>query len=881
MNRKTLLLIAASCFFNFLTAQNWEWLNTAGQPGTATDGAVKNVVHRIGQDGAGNVYIAGYFRDYITLGGDFLTSLSYPSGSGIYEVYVSKLDSNGNFLWAKQIGGIGFDKGYSICLDTLGNIYSTGYFGFTVDFDPGIGVSNLVSVGTQDIYIQKLDINGDFLWAKRMGGNDGEIGYSIAADDSGNVYSTGTFKGTVDFDPGIGVVNITSNGLNDIYIQKLDINGDFLWVRQIGGVGHELVSALTIDNTVGIYTTGYFEGVVDFDPNLGVDNRTSNGFRDIFIQRLDLNGTFKWAVSMGGTNQNDLGASITTDLFGNIYTTGNFGGSVDFDPGMDSTVLISLYNDIFIQKLDSNGNFVWAKQMNGAGYEGGKSIVVDSLGKIYTTGYFAGTVDFAPGADTADITSNGHYDVFVQKLSPCMPTYATDVQTACDFYTWIDGNVYTSSNNTAEFLLVNSIGCDSIVSLDLTIINSNSSTDTLFACDSVVWIDGNTYTYSNNTATYTLTNSVGCDSVVTLDLTILNSLTSDVIVACNSYTWIDGNTYTTSNNTATYTLTNVNGCDSVIILDLTIYQSNTGTDIISACDSYTWIDGVTYTSSNSTATYIMTNVNGCDSVVTLDLTIYQSNTGTDIISACDNYTWLDGVTYTSSNNTATYIMTNTNGCDSVVTLDLTINHPNTGIDVITACNSYTWIDGNTYTMSNNSATHTLLNSKGCDSVITLDLTIMKVSDLTVSVNQITITANNTNATYQWLDCDNNNNPIVNETSVSFTATVNGNYAVELTENGCVDTSVCVSITKVGISELEPDVKLVVYPNPSSDIFNVVFEKQVSNTELTVTDVQGKLIYSKKIQNTSQVKIELNEAPGVYILNIITPKGQKTIRLLLE
>ena len=238
-------------------------------------------------------------------------------------------------------------------------------------------------------------------------------------------------------------------------------------------------------------------------------------------------------------------------------------------------------------------------------------------------------------------------------------------------------------------------------------ITAISGVDVQEHCDTYTWIDGNTYTSSNNTATFTLTNAVGCDSVVTLDLTINNSNTGvDVQEHCDTYTWIDGNTYTSSNNTATFTLTNavINSADSVVTLDLTINNSNTGVDVQEHCDTYTWIDGNTYTSSNNTATFTLTNAVGCDSVVTLDLTINNSNTGVDVQEHCDTYTWIDGNTYTSSNNTATFTLTNAVGCDSVVTLDLTINNSNTGVDVQEHCDTYTWIDGNTYTSSNNTAT---------------------------------------------------------------------------------------------------------------------------------------------------------------------------------
>ncbi|MGB0887156.1 MAG: PKD domain-containing protein, partial [Vicingaceae bacterium] len=338
--------------------------------------------------------------------------------------------------------------------------------------------------------------------------------------------------------------------------------------------------------------------------------------------------------------------------------------------------------------------------------------------------------------------------------------FTTDTQEACDSYTWIDGNTYTSSNNTATTTLTASNGCDSIVTLNLTIKNSTGSTDTHVVCDSYTWIDGNTYTSSNNSATFTTTNAAGCDSIVTLNLTINSSNTgTDTQVACNTYTWIDGNTYTSSNNSATFTTTNAAGCDSVVTLNLTINSSNTGTDTQTACNTYTWIDGNTYTSSNNSATFTTTNAAGCDSVVTLNLTINSSNTGTDTQTACNTYTWIDGNTYTSSNNSATFTTTNAAGCDSVVTLNLTINSSNTGTDTQTACNAYTWIDGNTYTSSNNSATFTTTNAAGCDSVVTLNLTINSSStgtDTQVACN-----------TYTWID---GNTYTSSNNSATFTTT---------------------------------------------------------------------------------------------------------------
>jgi len=385
----------------------------------------------------------------------------------------------------------------------------------------------------------------------------------------------------------------------------------------------------------------------------------------------------------------------------------------------------------------------------------------------------------------------------------------------------------------------------------------------VLVCDnSYTWIDGITYVSSNNTATFTITNAVGCDSIVTLNLTIGNSTTGvDNITACDSYTWIDGVTYTASNNSATHTLTNSVGCDSIVTLNLMLNNSTTGVDVITACDSYTWIDGITYTASNNTATHILTNSIGCDSIVTLNLTIINSTTGTDVITACYSYTWIDGVTYTASNSTATHTLTNSIGCDSIVTLNLTINNTTTGTDVITACDSYTWIDGVTYTASNNSATQTLTNAMGCDSVVTLDLTISTI-DVSVMQNSPMLTANNSTATYQWIDCNAGNAPIFGETGQSFIATVNGNYAVIIDEGSCSDTSACYAINDVSVPEHDYEIKL--YPNPTT---NIVVLEMASQGSIRIYSMDGQLVSEYKYYSgVNELFFEL--VPGMYLVQVV-------------
>lgn len=372
-------------------------------------------------------------------------------------------------------------------------------------------------------------------------------------------------------------------------------------------------------------------------------------------------------------------------------------------------------------------------------------------GNTYTSSNNTATITLtnATGCDSIislDLTINPSYTVI-------------DTQVACGSYTWIDGNTYNSSNNTATFNIPSVHGCDSIITLNLTLNNPSLVDDVITVCDSMTWINGVTYYNSTNTPTVNLTNSVGCDSIITLDLTVLyTNITNDVQVACDSLTWIDGITYTTSTNTPSFTLTNALGCDSIVTLSLTINNSNYGTDVITACDSVTWLDGITYTSANNTATFTTTNNMGCDSVITLNFSITPPTTGVDNIVNCGPYTWIDGITYNGSNNTATYTQTGSNGCDSITTLNLTINNPSATTDVVTACGLYQWIDGNIYAASNNTATHVLTNAVGCDSVVTLDLTLNNLNtgiDTVVACDQytwvdgITYTGSNNTASFTY------------------------------------------------------------------------------------------------------------------------------------
>lgn len=405
--KKQLLILGLAIFSLNTTAQNFKWAKNMG-------GSSWDIGSDIVTDSSGNIYTSGSFSgtaDFDPGGGTYNLS-----SNGNEDIFITKLTAGSNFVWAKSIGGTNSDRGNSIVIDKHKNLVITGYFQGTVDFDPGTGTSKLTSTGSYDIFVLKLDSSGNFMWAKSMGGANYDIGYSITLDTYGNSYTTGYFEGTVDFDPGTGTSNRTSNGGRDIFILKLDTSGNYVWAKSVGGSGNDYGNSMVIDASGKVMISGGFESTVDFDPGSGTANLTSSGSSDIYILKLDDSGNFIWAKSMGGSGY-EFSNSIAVDTSGNVYTTGLFDGTPDFDPGSGtSTLVVAGPYDIFISKLNSSGNYVWAKGIGGTDNDVGQSIIVDNAGNIYVTGFFSGTVDFDPGTGTSNLASNGSVDIFLLKL---------------------------------------------------------------------------------------------------------------------------------------------------------------------------------------------------------------------------------------------------------------------------------------------------------------------------------------------------------------------------------------------------------------------------------------------------------------------------------
>ena len=382
----------------------------------AISGIYDESVNSIAVDSSGNVYITGGF--YGTVDFDPSSGVSnLISNRDSADIYILKLDSNGAFLWAKSFGSRDDEFGYSLVIDSSGNVLTTGSFNRTIDFDLGAGTANLVSAGWTDSFLLKLDSSGNYVWAKRMGSGGFDSGLSIALDAAGNIFSTGYFSDTTDFDPGAGTANLTSVGQTDIYISKLDSSGNYIWAKSYGGANYDNGSAISVDGSGNVYTAGYFSTTTDFDPGIGTSSLTPVGAYDGFLSKFDSSGNFIWVKAFGGTGGTAL-TSVATDRSGNILTTGYFEGSTDFDPNAGNAAMTSAgLIDLFVSKFDTSGNYLWAKSAGGIGEEWAISIAVDEGGNAYTTGYFENSVDFDPGAGTASVSASGLIDAFIFRLS--------------------------------------------------------------------------------------------------------------------------------------------------------------------------------------------------------------------------------------------------------------------------------------------------------------------------------------------------------------------------------------------------------------------------------------------------------------------------------
>jgi hypothetical protein len=351
-------------------------------------------------DWHGNTYVAGQF------GG----SIDFDPGPGAYSLvspdnhsaFIAKYDSSGQILWARAMIsdtiltiGSGIN---AITLDKAGNVYAVGYFYATTDFDPGSGTHTLVAALGPDMFVEKLDSSGNFSWVVQFEGTHSVTSRDIVFGPTGDLYLTGRFGGTADFDPSPAIHNMTaaSGGL-DVFLLKITTGGSLLWAVQVPGQSSDDGISIAASEQGDVYLAGSFTGTADFDPGPATYHLSSGGYKDFFIAKFNLQGNLVWAKSFGAAS-NDEASAIVCDRAGNTYTTGGFGHTVDFDPGPASQTLTSGGNfDAFLLKLDSSGAYRWVKRIGGTYGDYGMAVTLSDAA-INLAIAFTDSIDVDPGA---------------------------------------------------------------------------------------------------------------------------------------------------------------------------------------------------------------------------------------------------------------------------------------------------------------------------------------------------------------------------------------------------------------------------------------------------------------------------------------------------
>ena len=735
-------------------------------------------------DASGNVYLAG--RTSSTTG-IATTGAHQTTSGGSYDAFLVKFNSSGVRQWGTYYGGTGREIGLSCATDASGNVYLAGYTNSTTGIAT-TGAHQTTSGGSDDAFLVKFNSSGVRQWGTYYGGTGQDYGLSCATDTSGNIYLAGITRST----SGIattGAHQTNHGGYRDAFLVKFNSSGVRQWGTYYGGRGYTYGHYCTTDVSGNVYLTGYTPSTTGIATTGAHQTTYSGNQSDAFLVKFNSSGVRQWGTYYGGKG-GVVGNSCATDTSGNVYLAGYTGSTTGIATTSAHDTAIGGLNDAFLVKFNSSGVRQWGTYYGGTGSEYGYSCATDASGNVYLSGSTGSTTGIATiGAHLA--TYGGSVDAFLVKFDPCPAAFSEDTIVACDSYKWIDGVIYTANDTSATDILVTSYGCDSIVSLHLTINYTKTLTDTIVACDSYKWINGVTYTTSNYVASVSFTAANGCDSIVSLHLTISYTKTfTDTIVGCDSYKWINGLTYTASNYTAKDTLVSANGCDSIVSLRLTINSSSNSSSNVTACNAYTWTQNNRTYSSSGVYTDTVTNAVGCDSVIKITITINPTYFTKVSASICDNQTYTTaGSRVVSSTGVYLDTLQSALSCDSVIETTLTVNPTYFTQVSASICDNQTYITaGNRAITLAGVYTDTVQSFLGCDSVVEITIRVnptyfTKVS-ATICDNQTYTTAGNQVVSIAGVYLDTLQSALSCDSVIETTLTVNPTYFTQESATIC-------------------------------------------------------------------------------------------------
>jgi hypothetical protein len=348
----------------------------------------------IAVDASGNVFVTGTFTGTINFGNMPLST----TGPFDTDIFVAKLDSNGNHVWSKRFGDPSSQAAGGIAVNKAGNLFLTGSFNGTVDFGEG----PLTSAGSTDVFVARLASDGATEWSAGFGDAAPQAGIRLAADEDGGVYVTGEFEGLTNFGGG----PLTSAGATDIFFASFDAAGKHVRSQRYGGVGFDRGGSVAITSAKEAVLTGYFADAID----LGAGPITSTGNYDGFVTKIGVDGKSQWANVFTGADV-QLATDVTVDGAGNVLVVGTFVGPMMF---AGASVASAGFEDTFVSKLDPQGTLAWLRTFGDDQKQEGNAVAVDAKGNVFFAGRYYGAPDFGGGALPVPSGVGG----FLVKLSP-------------------------------------------------------------------------------------------------------------------------------------------------------------------------------------------------------------------------------------------------------------------------------------------------------------------------------------------------------------------------------------------------------------------------------------------------------------------------------
>jgi len=570
-------------------------LSAAGDPIWRKDfnqGGGYNAIRKILLDKNDNIYITGNCYGPVDFNLDENVSSNLaPNGSS--DLFLVKYDSFGNYQWGRRFGGeTDFDISYLIDFSPDSNIIISGTFGDQVDFGNPDNPIVFTSTGEQDNFTAKINsLDGSTIWAKQVGGISFDDVISQTIDQFGNIYLVGLYMfNQTDVDPGVGVQLTEPIGVVPMrsYILKLSNQGNFIWVKQYEGFNTSSLSDIQIGPDNSLYTYGVFSLDADYDFSPTNVVTVPDSSMGTFLAKYDLEGNFNWVKSIGSFDYSGATGweKLVIGNSGNIYVTGFFNGTNDFDPGPNEEIIsapdTASFNP-FIACFGSVGDFQWVKTIRNPVAAWGFGLAVDALEKnFYLPGEFLNVSEFEPGNN--QFTYNGSlYDGFIAKYSFCDRILNKAYVETCEPFYEIAGQIldssgfYTINNRSIE-------GCDSVTCLTLKI--NEASSQLSFQSCSAVEVNGQIYE-SSGTYQQIFDNGTACDSVLVIQVAISSpSSTTLNIDDCDPIS-INGITYSTSGQ-FTQMLQNASGCDSILTINTQILNLNAQ---IFQTDSMLYVNG--------------------------------------------------------------------------------------------------------------------------------------------------------------------------------------------------------------------------------------------------------------------------------------------------